>query len=98
MRDVKVDHIHQKPTIFEVLMSKTHIEFLKKLKKFKKNLKIWANGTKARHTSAKKNHPKVAQIRSRDGQNCIKIVYMACMLHTVNGEGKNWDSEKDLGS
>ena len=54
MRDVKVDHIHQKPTIFEVLMSKIHIEFLKKLKKFKKNLKIWANGTKARHTSAKK--------------------------------------------
>ena len=39
MRDVKVDHIHQKPTIFEVLMSKIHIEFLKKLKKFKKKSK-----------------------------------------------------------
>ena len=78
MRDVKVDHIHQKPTIFEVLMSKIHIEFLKKLKKFKKNLKIWANGTKARHTSAKKSSKSRANSipgRTKLHKNCVYGVH-----------------------
>ena len=79
MRVIKVDRIHQKETIFEISMSKTHIDFFSKISFFhffsKKN---WPNGTNARRTSTKNSSK--SRVGSNPGQdtfaqNCTKIVY-----------------------
>ena len=83
MRDVKIDRIHQKETIFEISMSKIHIDFFSKVSFCKKNFKKFGRMVLTHDELLPKTPPKVAWVRTRDNTHLHKTVQelcMACML------------------